>query len=177
MPEGSTRFGGLLSMVARRRVALGVALGIAALWLARPTIENVMRGAVLAAIGEALRLWAAGHIEKGREVTTTGPYRWLRHPLYLGSAIMAIGLGVAASRPVVWGIVAGYLIGAVGAAVRLEDAWLRNRVDENRPGTRDSSDGRRFSLSRAFATNREYRAILGLALAILLLAWKARGRL
>ena len=28
--------------------------------------------------GEALRLWAAGHLEKGKEVTRSGPYRWVR---------------------------------------------------------------------------------------------------
>ena len=43
-------------------------------------------------VGEALRIWAAGHLEKGREVTASGPYRLTRHPLYLGSSIIASGV-------------------------------------------------------------------------------------
>ena len=46
-------------------------------------------GLVIAAVGEAIRIWAAGHLEKGREVTRSGPYGWTRHPLYVGSSIMA----------------------------------------------------------------------------------------
>jgi len=46
---------------------------------------------VVAACGELLRLWAAGHLEKSREVTTSGPYRFTRHPLYMGSTLIGIG--------------------------------------------------------------------------------------
>ena len=60
--------------------------------------------------GEALRIWAAGHLEKGREVTASGPYRWTRHPLYLGSTIIGDrvrrGRGNASPRrcssPCIW---------------------------------------------------------------------------
>ncbi len=45
--------------------------------------------------GEALRIWAAGHLNKSREVTSSGPYRWFAHPLYVGSSIMGVGLAVA----------------------------------------------------------------------------------
>ena len=44
--------------------------------------------------GECLRLWAAGHLEKSKEVTRSGPYRHTRHPLYLGSSIIGIGIAL-----------------------------------------------------------------------------------
>ena len=41
--------------------------------------------------GLCLRTWAAGTIRKWKQLATTGPYAWMRHPLYLGSALILIG--------------------------------------------------------------------------------------
>ena len=86
-----------LRRLARWRVPLGYALGGVALWLAEPTRQSLAIGAAVGAAGEALRIWAAGHLEKGREVTNTGPYAITRHPLYAGSTIMGAGLAIAAN--------------------------------------------------------------------------------
>ena len=48
-------------------------------------IAALMLGAAIAILGEAIRLWAAGHLEQSKEITSSGPYRYTRHPLYLGS--------------------------------------------------------------------------------------------
>ena len=58
-------------------------------------VASLAAGLVVALVGEAIRMWAAGHLEKSREVTASGPYRWTRHPLYVGSAIMALGVVIA----------------------------------------------------------------------------------
>ena len=55
----------------------------------------------MAVVGEAIRVWAAGHLEKSREVTRSGPYRFTRHPLYLGSSFIAVGVMLAANSLVV----------------------------------------------------------------------------
>ena len=73
---------------ARYRVRLGFAGAAVALILATPTPASLALGAAVASIGEAIRIWAAGHLDKGREVTSSGPYRFTRHPLYLGSSII-----------------------------------------------------------------------------------------
>ena len=75
---------------------LGFVTTIAALVLARPTWATWRAGLLVALVGEAIRVWAAGHLEKGREVTRSGPYRWTRHPLYVGSTILALGVVIAA---------------------------------------------------------------------------------
>ena len=54
--------------LARWRVPLGYVLAVAALWFAAPTWRSLALGAVIGALGEALRIWATGHLEKGREV-------------------------------------------------------------------------------------------------------------
>lgn len=161
-----------LERLARLRVPLGFVFGALALALARPTPQSLFWGAVVAAAGEALRIWAAGHLEKSREVTASGPYRWVRHPLYAGSTLMGIGLAIASASTIVAVLVGAYLLTMIGAAVRTEDAFLRSRFgdtyDRYRAGT---VSGRRFSLRRAIA-NREHRAVLGLALALAWLAWR-----
>src|SRR5918994_3612436 len=99
----------VMRWLARRRVALGFLCSIVAIWLAEPTMRSLAAGAVIALAGEALRIWAAGHLEKGREVTASGPYRLTRHPLYLGSAVIGAGFAVASASLVVSLLVALYL--------------------------------------------------------------------
>ena len=129
-------------------------------------------------VGEALRVWAAGHLEKGREITRSGPYRFVSHPLYLGSAIIGLGMAIASARVMVALLMAAYFAATVVPAMRAEERWLRatfgDQYDAYRE-TRAAPVSRRFSLARAMA-NREYRAVAGLVLVAGLLALKAGWR-
>lgn len=169
----------LAARVARVRVPIGFLASVAALWLAHPTWASLAAGSSLAGIGEALRLWAAGHLEKGREVTKSGPYRFTGHPLYLGSMLIGIGFAVSSHSLIVGLIAVLYLGLTLGAAVRSEEAGLRakfgSEYDDYRAG-RVSDAVRSFSLARAFH-NREQRAVAGLAGVMFLLALKAWLRL
>jgi len=162
--------------LARRRVVLGFIFGAAAFWFARPTAVSLAWGVTVALVGEALRIWAAGHLNKSREVTSSGPYRWVGHPLYVGSTIVGAGLAIASNNAVTVVLVILYLATTLAAAIRTEEAFLRRAFGEDyrkyRRGDRVAEEGRRFSASRAIA-NREYRAVVGLLVAALLLAWKA----
>jgi protein-S-isoprenylcysteine O-methyltransferase Ste14 len=177
--------------LARRRVPLGFLSALVVMWLARPTGVTLACGSAIAVAGEALRIWAAGHLNKSREVTSSGPYRWFAHPLYVGSAMMGAGLAVASNSLGVAVIIVIYLGATIGAAIRTEEAFLRRTFgadyDRYRRGAgvvhrAASPDGssfelpldgvRRFSIAQAMA-NREYRAVSGLAVAMLLLLLKA----
>lgn len=70
----------------------GTVLGIIFLLLMHPSIRSLWIGAVLSLAGALLRLWASGHIVKGRVLTRSGPYAFSRNPLYLGSFFMALGI-------------------------------------------------------------------------------------
>jgi protein-S-isoprenylcysteine O-methyltransferase Ste14 len=111
----------------RLRVPVGWAAGIAALVLARPTAASLAAGLPLAMLGEVLRLWAAGHIEKTKSLATGGPYAHTRNPLYLGSVIMAAGMAVAAASP--WVALAGavYLLAFYPAVIREEATFLSGK--------------------------------------------------
>ncbi len=165
----------LLRRIARLRVTMGFIFGVLAIWLARPTPTSLIAGGVVAVVGEMIRVWAAGHLEKGREVTMSGPYRFTRHPLYLGSTLIGVGLGVASASPIVAVLVLVYLIVTLTAAVRTEEAHLTDKFGAAYPAYRAGmADGvpRRFSFARA-VRNREYRALLGLLLVLAVFARKA----
>jgi protein-S-isoprenylcysteine O-methyltransferase Ste14 len=162
----------LTHRLARWRVPLGYALGGVALWLADPTPRSLAIGAAVGATGEALRIWAAGHLEKGREVTNTGPYAITRHPLYAGSAILGAGLAIAANSVAVAVLVIAYLGITITAAIRSEEAHLTDKFGGHYPAYREGTavpGARRFSLSRALR-NKEYRAFIGFVAVLALLA-------
>jgi protein-S-isoprenylcysteine O-methyltransferase Ste14 len=165
----------LLRRLARLRVPLGFAFGIAALYLARPTWRSIAAGVTVGVVGQGIRIWAAGHLEKSREVTQTGPYRFTRHPLYVGSSVMAAGLALATRSWPVALLIAVYMTVTLTAAIRTEEAFLRERFGATYDAyaSRRAAPGhRRFSAARAWR-NREYRAVAGFALAIALLGAKA----
>ena len=180
MPRGSVR-GTLIGVLARMRVALGFVFGVLVLILAQPTGRSLLVGMSIAACGEAFRIWAAGHLHKAREVTASGPYRWVPHPLYVGSSVMGLGLAIACASVPVAVLIAVYLVTTLTAAIKSEETFLRrtfgDQYDLYRSGVaakrRDrGSAQRRFSMCQAIA-NREHRAVLGFVIALLLLIWKA----
>jgi protein-S-isoprenylcysteine O-methyltransferase Ste14 len=153
-------------------VPLGfVAAAVTAL-LATPTWASWRAGMIVAAIGEVIRIWAAGHLEKGREVTRSGPYRWSAHPLYVGSSVLALGVVIAAHSVVAAVLALVYMVSTLTAAVRTEEAFLRSRFggayDEYRRSEGEGMD-RRFSIARAWR-NKEYRAVIGILIGFAFLA-------
>jgi protein-S-isoprenylcysteine O-methyltransferase Ste14 len=168
----------LTRFLARRRVALGFLFAIAVVYFAQPTPMSLALGAGVALAGQAFRLWAAGHLEKSREVTTSGPYRFTRHPLYLGSSIMAAGVAVGCRSVVVALVVFAYMFSTIGAAIRSEEAFLRATFGDAYDAYAESRGprvARRFSWERAWR-NKEYRSMAGLALFLAILAARAAWR-
>jgi len=68
------------------------------LWLARPTPFGIALGLALVSAGEAIRIWAAGHLVKNDELAVSGPYAHVRNPLYLGSLLVGSGFLVMGGR-------------------------------------------------------------------------------
>ncbi len=167
-------------MPSRLRVPLGWVAGALALLLARPRPLSLALGAVIALAGEALRLWASGHLEKTRTLATGGPYAHTRNPLYFGSVVMALGWVVAALSPWVAAAAGAYLLAFYPSVIRQEEAYLREKFGRDyedwatavplflprlRPaGPRTS----RFRWERVRG-NREWRTVLALPLLAALL--------
>ena len=107
-------------------------------------------------------------------MTSSGPYGWMRHPLYVGSSLLGAGFVVAARHPVAAALVVVYLVVWLSVAVRLEEATLRvkfgDAYDRYLAGTAGSTH-RPYSLDRA-RRNGEVQTVLGVLTALAMLALK-----
>ena len=169
--------------VAKRiRVPLGFAFAILYLWLAHPRAWSLTSGMAVAALGLMIRAVASGHVRKNETLTTSGPYAYVRNPLYLGSVITAAGFTIAARSG--WIALAMVLIFVFIylPVIRAEETFLRQRFAEfgqyaehvPRLLPRSSAFGKvRGSFSwELYWKHREYNAFLGAALIIAALAVK-----
>lgn len=116
--------------VQRLRVPSGFLLILAFIFLAHPTPRSLLAGAPLCAVGLALRSWAAGHLRKNSSLTTSGPYAWLRNPLYAGTLLAASGCAVAGGSAALMLIVAGVFLLVYLPVMQLEEQHLASLFPE-----------------------------------------------
>ena len=102
---------GWRSIVEQHRIMLSAVFVLFALVFAQPTRSSLLWGLPWIMLGEALRIWASGHIHKMAEVTRTGPYALCRHPLYLGHALITTGFLIASANA--WLFLAGLAVFAM----------------------------------------------------------------
>ncbi|HTG84225.1 MAG TPA: isoprenylcysteine carboxylmethyltransferase family protein [Gemmatimonadales bacterium] len=96
-----------------------IALALGSAWLGAAAIRT---------LGKQWSLQA--RITQDHDLITTGPYRFVRHPIYAAMLGLLLGTGLAFSRPV--GLGAGLLTFLVGTAlrVRVEERLLRATFGE-----------------------------------------------
>jgi protein-S-isoprenylcysteine O-methyltransferase Ste14 len=170
--------------VAKLRVPCGFLLLVAFAWLSRPSVESMELGLPFVCVGLLLRGWAAGHLAKNQELATSGPYAWMRNPLYVGTVIVAGGIVMACRDLRLAGIFAAVFLLVYLPVIELEEQHLRNifpgyaqyanRVYRLIPLHRWPSGGKRFSW-RLYLKNEEYKALLGFLIAVGWLGFKLRG--
>jgi len=171
--------------VAKLRVTCGFVLVAAFLWLSAPTLASLAAGIPVSVLGLALRAWAAGHLQKDSTLTVTGPYAWVRNPLYLGTLATAAGFVIASRRWELGVLFAAVFVLVYLPVVDLEEQHLARlfpayaiyvqRVHKliprlPYPMPQDPVKHFRWSLYRY---NREYQALLGFLAGAGLLLWKA----
>jgi len=79
-----------------RRYLVWYLLGLVAIVLSRPTAPAFAAGLLFVVVGAALRTWGAGHLVKNDQLTISGPYARMRHPLYSGTLLAGVGFGIIA---------------------------------------------------------------------------------
>ena len=76
---------------------IGLIVGMAlVVVVAEPTLMSIVIGGIIVFAGEIIRMWAAGHLKRNSELATSGPYAYLRDPLYLGRFFLIIGFCIMA---------------------------------------------------------------------------------
>lgn len=84
-------------------------------------------GGLLVLSGLALRSWAVGILRKDAELTTTGPYRLIRNPLYVGSFLMMFGFIALINDPYNIGFILGPMLILYIIKVRQEERLLATK--------------------------------------------------
>jgi len=167
----------------RQRVAAALPIAVVGAWLARPTVAGLVVGAAISTVGLVVRALAASRLDKNETLATSGPYAVTRHPLYLGSMLVLVGLLVAAQSWIAAALAVVYLALFYPATIAREerklrarhgaafDAWAA-RVPRFWPRLvplRAIADGCSWARYR---TSGEYRAVVALALGMALLSMK-----
>ncbi len=169
--------------VAKLRVPAGFFLAAVFLWLSQPSWISLAAGLPVSIAGLAMRAWAAGHLEKNLVLTESGPYAYVRNPLYLGTLAVAAGLVIASRR---WEL--GLLFAAVFLlvylpVVELEEQHLRKlfpdyedyarRVPKLVPAFTPTNSEPKHIRWSVYRRNREYEALAGWLAGVAALCWKA----
>ncbi len=167
--------------VQRLRVIGGFVLLLAFAWLAQPSLASLVIGLPVSLIGLLLRAWAAGHLAKNRELATSGPYAYMRNPLYLGTLTVALGMVISAQNIWLAALFAVVFLFVYLPAVELEEQHLREifteygtyatRVNRFLPSRQVIGSQTPFSW-RLYRINEEFKAALGWLLAAAWLIWR-----
>lgn len=167
--------------VARLRVPCGFVLVAAFAWLSRPTFESLAIGMPVSIAGLALRAWATGHLEKNTRLTRSGPYSYVRNPLYLGTSLVAVGFVIAGQQWILAALFAAVFLLVYLPVIELEEQHLRSLFPEFRdyaqrvpallPSWRPERCAQRFRPA-LYRRNREYQALLGFLAGVALLIGK-----
>ncbi len=167
--------------VARLRVPGGFLLVAAFLRLSDPRPLSLACGLPVSALGLWLRAWAAGHLAKNERLTVSGPYQWVRNPLYLGTLLAAAGLVVASRRISLVVLFAAVFLLVYLPVIELEEQYLRELfpafedyaesvplLTPRRPRSRSETPYR----WRLYWHNREYQALAAFLAGVAVLVWK-----
>jgi protein-S-isoprenylcysteine O-methyltransferase Ste14 len=111
------------------RLRVGFLFAVAYLVVAQPTIGSLLLGLPVAFLGLLVRAWAAGHIVKNEQLTTTGPYAHTRNPLYFGSFLLASGYALAAHWSLLLVVTALFAF-IYGPTIEQERAEIRRRFPD-----------------------------------------------
>lgn len=155
-------------------VAIDVLLGFRPRDLADPYDVRAMLGLGLVLAGLALRSWAAGVLRKLDQLATEGPYQLIRHPLYVGSLAIMLGICLIINDYANYCVVPMFVLFVYSSQIRSEERLLAQRFPNDWPAYAGRTG--RFLPRRLWANlsatwrlkqwlkNREYNA-LGAALA------------
>jgi protein-S-isoprenylcysteine O-methyltransferase Ste14 len=109
------------------------------LFFGEPTIPSLIGGIVIAIIGESIRFWGVGHASYETRVTgnvgasrlvVTGPFAYVRNPLYVGNILLYTGFAIMANRPWLTLLTAAWFIFQYMMIVSREEEFLAGKFGE-----------------------------------------------
>lgn len=151
----------MTQLAKKTRFAIAYPLFALIVLFARTNERSMHLGFAIILVGEALRIWANGYIGTRKVNTrsgenrigalvTAGPYGFVRHPLYLGTFLIAAGICVTAANPWIAVVLMGTLLTVYRKKMTQEDDLLAAECGDEHARYRRQvplwfPNGRRFS--------------------------------
>jgi len=163
-------------------VPLVAVLVLCTRWRFDRDLDDWLIGLPLFLAGVALRVWSQVHLRyrlrDGHALATSGPYAYVRNPVYFGNALLLSAVAVLCELPWMIPVTIVYAACVYGLAVRYEETRLEKRFGEEfrrycaqvprwlvrRPRARDTVRPQRATWWRAAAV--EWQCLLLLAVPI-----------
>jgi protein-S-isoprenylcysteine O-methyltransferase Ste14 len=170
-------------------------------YFARPTALSMASGAVLVLAGEALRLWGVSIVGSetrttgavgGTYLITSGPFAFVRNPLYVGNILLYAGVGIMSYALVPWLLIAAMVWFAFqyGLIVSKEEEYLRERFGDEfdryceavprfiprlTPYASGATPPKSLSFAEGLASERRTLQALGIVVTALVVLFVLRG--
>lgn len=175
----------------RQRTTIGFIFAVLILFFSQPVFGwHFITGIAVSLSGLVMRNWAGGHLNKSKELACTGPYAYVRHPLYMGSLLLGIGFCLMASNidhPVVtgvfWMLFLSFFIGVYRLKILDEEKNLKKLFKKDYDDyasyvpryipVKIKYNGRNQLFNWVFwKKNKEYNSIIGFSIALILIIIK-----
>jgi protein-S-isoprenylcysteine O-methyltransferase Ste14 len=101
-----------------------ILVALVALAAGYSTNFSIFCGSLLIILGIFLHIWAKGCLRQNREVTMTGPYRFVRHPFYAANALIDAGIGVMSGWWLLMLVLPGWWLSIYIPKIRSEENYL-----------------------------------------------------
>lgn len=118
----------LCRRIAGLRLPYSYAMALLAIVAAKEPL--LWQWSALVLLGVSVRIWAAGHIHKNESLAASGPYAYVRHPLYLGSFLSAFGIFLMIGQPLLTILFAATFALFYGCKMRCEEAALNEKFGD-----------------------------------------------
>lgn len=156
------------------RTKLGFIAGLIVILFSKESVplDYFIYGTVMVILGESIRIWSAGYLKKTKKVVSSGPYRFTRNPLYIGSFFILIGFMLIIRNIYIAVVLIPLFLIVYPFTIRKEEKHLLKKFGDEfkkymeqvpriipRFNTGVKGEGR-FS-KKLFVKNYEYQTILG----------------
>lgn len=174
---------------------------IAMVIFARPTLVSLLGGFVMVLVGEAIRFWGVAIVGSetrttgevgGTYLITSGPFAYVRNPLYVGNMIMYAGVGVMSMALFPWLVLAAcmwffiqytlivnkeeeYLAERFGEAYEHYRRHVRRFLPRLTPYVAPTPPPKRARTSEGFASETRTLQAIGLVTLVLVVLFVLRG--
>ncbi|MBU2540877.1 MAG: isoprenylcysteine carboxylmethyltransferase family protein [Candidatus Omnitrophica bacterium] len=161
------------------RFAIIYPFGIFVVLSSYPDDKSIMNGIWFILIGLFLRSWANGYAIKLEKLTTSGPYAFVRHPLYLGTILLVLGFIIMLKIYYLGTLFFLIIIGVYYRTIKKEEQMLeqkfkhryidyKNKIPAIVPAVSPYREGEKWSFSlKRLIKSQEYKLFLWMIILVI----------